>query len=101
MADIAGEFGGEAKIIRHDFGPALHSGGRGASVKSGIALNGVEDLGIEPEVIAGTCLNGIQVLAPGVFTPGRAADEIRQTHQIWISRPSTSISHSTKPAVVR
>ncbi|MNL10827.1 hypothetical protein D3C87_1316400 [compost metagenome] len=47
VADVAGEFGGEAKMLGHGFRPALHGAGSRARVEGRIAFYGVEYLGIE------------------------------------------------------
>ncbi|MNP56179.1 hypothetical protein D3C76_1508860 [compost metagenome] len=101
VADVAGEFGGEAKVFGHALRPTLHGAGCRARVEGRIAFHGVENLAIEIEKIDGFGVCRIQIIAPGVFTPGRAAEVVRQIHQMYRSRPSTSASQSTNPAVLR
>ncbi|MNG00076.1 hypothetical protein D3C84_829990 [compost metagenome] len=101
VADLAGKLGGEAKVFGHGVGPALHGAGSRARVEGRVAFYGIEYLGIEIKKIGGFGVRRIQVVAPGVFAPGWATEVIRQQHQMYRSRPSTSASQSTKPAVLR
>ncbi|MCY1428811.1 hypothetical protein D9M71_447080 [compost metagenome] len=77
MADVAGELGREAKVLGHALGPALNRRRCWAGVEGGIALDGIEYLGIQGEKIGGFGVVRIKVLAPGVFTPGRTTQKIR------------------------
>lgn len=82
VANVAGEFGGEAKVLGHGLGPALHDGRGRARVESRIAFHGVEYLGIETQEFGASGVLGIEIIAPGVFAPGGAAEVVRQRHQM-------------------
>lgn len=78
VADIPGKLGSEAKVRRHDLCPA-REGARGRTgVESGVALDGIEHLAVVAKHLVAGGIGGIQVVAPGVFAPGRTTKEIRQ-----------------------
>ena len=69
MTDVFMEFGGETKIVGHRFCPALHRGGGGTGVESGVTFDSVEYLSVKIQEIIGAGIFGVQRIAPGVFTP--------------------------------
>ncbi|MOA04900.1 hypothetical protein D3C78_1244730 [compost metagenome] len=82
VADVTGKLGGEAKVLGHDFGPALDRGRRRAGVEGRVAFHGIEHLGIEIQKVGAFRVLGIEIITPGVFAPGRTAQVVRQDHQM-------------------
>ena len=78
MTDVARKLGGKTKVLRHDLRPALNRGTSRAGIERGVAFYGIEHLAVKPKEVGGFRVGGVQVLAPGAFTPGRATQKIRK-----------------------
>lgn len=84
VADVPGKLGGETEVPGHHLRPAGNGAGSGACIEGGIALDGVEHLAVEAKHFVTGGVGGIEVVAPGVFAPGRATEKIRQW---WWTHP--------------